>query len=286
MEDLSPELAGLKQEIEESANVDEEVKETIPTTEADSSTTAADMMGAMSKAKAVMAGLDQREDGLTDDTEISLAEVSDTGDTGLEPTTPEPIGESIDYSSVEPIIPPTTTVEVPTYSAEDMMAAQQSYGLANQVAQMVPAEYENWLFPPMGHPGYHLGQLSLARVIANLSSAGYNSASMDEDPVIYPRKVQIAAATWSQTHYQGSDLAETRQQLTLAPAAEIQALVPHTVVSVPDLVSSQYPPLSESEPEISISTPASKTPVILNLAATSLVAVAVPIFLMRRWTKV
>lgn len=287
MEDLSPELAGLKQEIEESANVDEEVKDTIPTTEADSNTTAADMMGAMSKAKAVMAGLDEREDGLTDETEISLAEVSDTGDAGIEPTTPEPAGESIDYSSVEPVVPPTTTVDVPTYSAEDMMAAQQSYGLANQVAQMVPAEYENWLFPPMGHPGYHLGQLSLARVIANLSSAGYNSASMDEDPVIYPRKVQIAASTWSQTHYQGSDLAETRQQLTLAPAAEIQALVPHTVVSVPDLVSSQYPPLSESESlVVDSSKPASKTPVILNLAATSLAAVAVPIFLMRRWTKV
>ena len=45
MEDLSPELSSLKEEIEESANVTEEVKDAVPTTEADSATSAADMAG-------------------------------------------------------------------------------------------------------------------------------------------------------------------------------------------------------------------------------------------------
>ena len=80
MEDLSPELAGLKEEIEDAANVDAEVKESVPSTEADESTPATDMaMGAMSKAKAVMAGLEDREDGVTDESieEVSLEEMTD-----------------------------------------------------------------------------------------------------------------------------------------------------------------------------------------------------------------
>ena len=45
MEDLSPELSELKDEIEENANVTEEVKDAVPTTDADSATSAADVAG-------------------------------------------------------------------------------------------------------------------------------------------------------------------------------------------------------------------------------------------------
>ena len=281
MEDLSPELSSLKEEIEESANVTEEVRDSIPNTDADSST-AADVVGAtagaMTKAKSAMAKLDEREDGITDEAEITLDEMHQPP-TPITP--PEPAGESIDFSADIPEPEPETT-----YSAEDKMAAQQSYELSNRVAQMVPAEYEEWMFPPMGHPGYHLGQLCLSRVIANLASAGYNSVTLDEDPVVYPRKVQIAASTWSQTHYSGEDLESTRRQLTMAPASEIQTLIPSTTTMIDDLVSSRYPPM-DVDVETVIIEDKSLSPLIgLGVvAATGLTSMILPIYLVRRWTK-
>lgn len=286
MEDLSPELAGLKEEIEADAGVSEEVKETIPTTDGDASKVVA---GAMTKAKAVMESLEQREDGLTDESEISLEEMKESVSTDSSDSS-EPAGESIDYASVpmepEPQVPMEPMEPKAPYSAEEVMMAQEAYGLSSKVAQMVPAEYETWLFPAIGHPGYHMGQLCLARVVANLASAGYNATSLDIDPVVYARKIQIAAATWSQTHYAGKDLESTRQDLTLAPASEIVSLVPATDVAVSDLVSSQFPPLSPEEPEMVISSPPSRLPGMVAVGISGLVSLAIPVYLMRRWTKV
>lgn len=291
MEDLSPELSELKDEIEENANVTEEVKDAVPTTEADSATSAADVAGvaagAMTKAKQAMAKIDEREDGLTDEVEIDLDEMHQppSGDA----TPPEPAGESIDFGAIAPPEPEfSAEPEISTYSAEDIMAAQQNYELSNRVAQMVPAEYEEWMFPPMGHPGYHLGQLCLSRVIANLASAGFNHITLDEDPVVYPRKVQIAASTWSQTHYKGEDLEATRRDLTLAPASEVMALIPATSTMIEDLVSSRYPPMDVEvdtvviEPERSASSAVTAGVVAIG----GIVAVVLPIVLTRRWTKV
>lgn len=284
MEDLSPELSSLKEEIEESANVTEEVKDAVPTTEADSGTSAADMAGhaagAMTKAKQAMEKLDEREDGITDEVEIGLEEMHEAPTDPVTP--PEPAGESIDYSAVAPPEPET----ISTYSAEEVMAAQQNYELSNRVAQMVPAEYEEWMFPPMGHPGYHLGQLCLSRVIANLASAGYNSVTLDEDPVVYPRKVQIAASTWSQTHYTGDDLETTRRELTMAPASEVQVLIPATSTMIDDLVSSRYPPMDVDVETVMIEDKATSPLVSMGvIAATGLTAMILPIYLVRRWTK-
>ena len=279
MEDLSPELAGLKEEIEDAANVDAEVKESVPSTEADESTPATDMaMGAMSKAKAVMAGLEDREDGVTDESieEVSLEEMTDASESDS-----EPVGESINFEAT-----PAPTPEAPRFEAEEIMAAQEAYGLSSKVAQMLPAEYEAWLFPALGHPGYHQGQLCLARVIANLASAGYNTVSLDEDAVVFPRKIQIAAATWSQTHYRGLDLEATRQDLTMAPAAEIVNLIPATDMITTDLVSSPYPPMVPDSPEVITVSKGNSwtTPVVVGISGIS--SVVIPILLMRRWTKV
>ena len=278
MEDLSPELSSLKDEIEESANVTKEVRDSIPNTDANPSM-AANVAGAMSKAKSAMEKLDEREDGITDEAEITLDEMHQPHTDPVAP--PEPAGESIDFSSDIHEPEPETT-----YSAEDKMAAQQSYELSNRVAQMVPAEYEEWMFPPMGHPGYHLGQLCLSRIIANLASAGYNSVTLDEDPVVYPRKVQIAASTWSQTHYYGEDLNTTRRQLTMAPASEIQTLIPSTSTMIDYLVSSRYPPI-DVDVETVIIEDKSLSPLIgLGVvAATGLTSMILPIYLVRRWTK-
>jgi hypothetical protein len=284
MEDLSPELSSLKEEIEESANVTEEVKDAVPTTEADSSTSAADMAGhaagAMTKAKQAMEKLDEREDGITDEVEIGLDEMHQAPTDPVTP--PEPAGESIDYSAVTSPEPET----ISAYSAEEVMAAQQNYELSNRVAQMVPAEYEEWMFPPMGHPGYHLGQLCLSRVIANLASAGYNSVTLDEDPVVYPRKVQIAASTWSQTHYTGDDLETTRRELTMAPASEVQVLIPATSTMIDDLVSSRYPPMDVEVETVMVEDKTTSPLVSMGvIAATGLTAMILPIYLVRRWTK-
>jgi hypothetical protein len=166
------------------------------------------------------------------------------------------------------------------------MAAQQNYELSNRVAQMVPAEYEEWMFPPMGHPGYHLGQLCLSRVIANLASAGYNSVTLDEDPVVYPRKVQIAASTWSQTHYTGDDLETTRRELTMAPASEVQVLIPATSTMIDDLVSSRYPPMDVEVETVMVEDKTTSPLVSMGvIAATGLTAMILPIYLVRRWTK-
>ena len=291
MEDLSPELSELKDEIEENANVTEEVKDAVPTTEADSATSAADVAGvaagAMTKAKQAMAKIDEREDGLTDEVEIDLDEMHQppSGDA----TPPEPAGESIDFGAVAPPEPEfSAEPEISTYSAEDIMAAQQNYELSNRVAQMVPAEYEEWMFPPMGHPGYHLGQLCLSRVIANLASAGFNHITLDEDPVVYPRKVQIAASTWSQTHYKGEDLEATRRDLTLAPASEVMALIPATSTMIEDLVSSRYPPMDVEVDTVVIEPERSASGAVTAgvVAIGGIVAVVLPIVLTRRWTKV
>ena len=284
MEDLSPELSSLKEEIEESANVTEEVKDAVPTTDADSSTSAADMAGhaagAMTKAKQAMEKLDEREDGITDEVALDLDEMHQAPTDPVTP--PEPAGESIDYGAVTPPEPET----ISAYSAEEVMAAQQSYELSNRVAQMVPAEYEEWMFPPMGHPGYHLGQLCLSRVIANLASAGYNSVTLDEDPVVYPRKVQIAASTWSQTHYTGDDLETTRRELTMAPASEVQVLIPATSTMIDDLVSSRYPPMDVEVETVMVEDKTTSPLVSMGvIAATGLTAMILPIYLVRRWTK-
>ena len=262
----------------------EEVKDAVPTTEADSSTSAADMAGhaagAMTKAKQAMEKLDEREDGITDEVEIGLDEMHQAPTDPVTP--PEPAGESIDYSAVTPPEPET----ISAYSAEEVMAAQQSYELSNRVAQMVPAEYEEWMFPPMGHPGYHLGQLCLSRVIANLASAGYNSVTLDEDPVVYPRKVQIAASTWSQTHYTGDDLETTRRELTMAPASEVQVLIPATSTMIDDLVSSRYPPMDVEVETVMVEDKTTSPLVSMGvIAATGLTAMILPIYLVRRWTK-
>lgn len=283
MEDLSPELAGLKEEIEDAANVDAEVKESVPSTEADESNPATEMaMDAMSKAKAVMAGLEDREDGVTDEPiEVSLEEMSESTESVESTDSSEPAGESINFEAT-----PVPTPEAPRFEAEEIMAAQQAYGLSSKVAQMLPAEYEAWLFPAIGHPGYHQGQLCLARVIANLASAGYNTVSLDEDAVVFPRKIQIAAATWSQTHYRGLDLEATRQDLTMAPAAEIVNLIPATDMITTDLVSSPYPPMVPEQPEVITVSKGNSwaTPVVVGISGIS--SVVIPILLMRRWTKV
>ncbi len=291
-EDLSPDLEDLKAQIEKSAGVDEETKESLPTTDAipgDKETK--DSKGAaMEKAGAALAGVAAKTEGISDDDdegspeeEVALDDVVDDSDA----TTPETAGDQpvvedsgIDFENQEPE-PEVMAAPVSPIITEEMRAeARDQFGVAQRVASMLPAEYELWLFPAMGEPGYHEGQVTLARVVNNLTSAGYNKDTLGYDAIIYPKVVQIAAATWSQTNYAGCDVVETREQLTLAPASQVVDLLPNLDAVTHDIMAPAFPQVDTVEIEIEAPRKSYIAPALIGVASVS--AIVLPIFLVRR----
>lgn len=288
-EDLSPDLEDLKIEIEKSAGVDEEVKDTVPTTDA---VPEKDSKGAaMEKAGAALAGVAAKKEGVTDDEdagpeeEVALDDVVDDSDA----TTPETADDSpvvedsgIDFENQEQEPEPELMAEpiAPVITEEMRAEARDQFGVAQRVASMLPAEYELWMFPAMGTPGYHEGQVTLARVINNLTSAGYNKDTLGYDAIIYPKVVQIAAATWSQTNYSGCDVVETREQLTLAPASQVVDLLPNLDAVTHDIMAPAFPQVDTVEIEIEAPRKSYIGPALIGAA--SLSALVLPIFLVRR----
>ena len=291
-DDLSPDLEDLKVQIEKSAGVDEETKESLPTTDAipgDKETK--DSKGAaMEKAGAALAGVAAKTEGISDDDdegspeeEVALDDVVDDSDA----TTPETAGDQpvvedsgIDFENQEPE-PEVMAAPVSPIITEEMRAeARDQFGVAQRVASMLPAEYELWLFPAMGEPGYHEGQVTLARVVNNLTSAGYNKDTLGYDAIIYPKVVQIAAATWSQTNYAGCDVVETREQLTLAPASQVVDLLPNLDAVTHDIMAPAFPQVDTVEIEIEAPRKSYIAPALIGVASVS--AIVLPIFLVRR----
>ena len=291
-EDLSPDLEDLKAQIEKSAGVDEETKESLPTTDAipgDKETK--DSKGAaMEKAGAALAGVAAKTEGISDDDdegspeeEVALDDIQDDSDA----TTPETAGDQpvvedsgIDFENQEPE-PEVMAASVSPIITEEMRAeARDQFGVAQRVASMLPAEYELWLFPAMGEPGYHEGQVTLARVVNNLTSAGYNKDTLGYDAIIYPKVVQIAAATWSQTNYAGCDVVETREQLTLAPASQVVDLLPNLDAVTHDIMAPAFPQVDTVEIEIEAPRKSYIAPALIGVASVS--AIVLPIFLVRR----
>lgn len=294
-EKLSPDLEELKTQIEDDAGVDKDTKETLPGTfDGTGADKVADAAGvAMSKAKEVMAGVAEKDDGVTDETEggeeVSLDAVA--AESSDSPTPENPTEETptpIDYSSyqptpAEPVVTDVATA-TPMVTTEMRAEAREEFSLNQKVAAMLPAEYEAWLFPDMGIPGYHEGQVTLARVLSNLISAGYNAGTLGYDPVIYPRIVQIAASTWSQGNYRGCNLEETREQLTLAPANQIVDVLPAMDKLTPDILATSFPAMVTTETEvveIETSQPASWIAPALIGGAT-LTALILPIYMVRK----
>tara|TARA_R110001592_G_scaffold178453_3_gene419455 strand:+ start:803 stop:1687 length:885 start_codon:yes stop_codon:yes gene_type:complete len=288
-EDLSPDLEDLKFEIEKSAGVDEEVKDTVPTTDA---VPEKDSRGAaMEKAGAALAGVAAKTEGVTDDEdtgpeeEVALDDIQDDTDA----TTPETADDSpvvedsgIDFENQEPepVQEPEYQPVTPVITEEMRAEARDQFGVAQRVASMLPAEYELWLFPAMGTPGYHEGQVTLARVINNLTSAGYNKDTLGYDAIIYPKVVQIAAATWSQTNYSGCDVIETRDQLTLAPASQVVDLLPNLETITHDIMAPAFPQVDTVEIEIEAPRKSYVGPALIGVASIS--ALVLPILLVRR----
>ena len=295
-EELSPDLEELITQIEDDAGVDEDTKETLPGTfDGTSKAKVADAAGvAMGKAKAVMAGVAEKDDGVTDETadggeEVSLDVVSAESEDSPTPENPtEEAPTPIDYSSYEPTPDEPVVTDVatstPMVTTEMRAEARDEFSLNQKVAAMLPAEYEAWLFPDMGVPGYHEGQVTLARVLSNLISAGYNAGTLGYDPVIYPRIVQIAASTWSQGNYRGVNLEETREQLSLAPANQIVDVLPSMDKITPDVLATSFPAMVTTETEvIEIETPKSNkwvAPALIGGA--TLTALILPIYMVRK----
>ena len=288
-EDLSPDLEDLKFEIEKSAGVDEEVKDSVPSSDA---MPEKDSRGAaMEKAGAALAGVAAKTEGVTDDEdtgpeeEVALDDIQDDADA----TTPETADDSpvvedsvIDFENQEPepVQEPEYQPVTPVITEEMRAEARDQFGVAQRVASMLPAEYELWLFPAMGSPGYHEGQVTLARVINNLTSAGYNKDTLGYDAIIYPKVVQIAAATWSQTNYSGCDVIETRDQLTLAPASQVVDLLPNLETITHDIMAPAFPQVDTVEIEIEVPRKSYVGPALIGVASIS--ALVLPILLVRR----
>ena len=287
-EDLSPDLEDLKFEIEKSAGVDEEVKDTVPSSDA---VAEKDSKGAaMEKAGAALAGVAAKTEGVTDEDtgpeeEVALDDIQDDSDATIPETADDsPVVEDsgIDFENQEQEPEPELMPEpvAPVITEEMRAEARDQFGVAQRVASMLPAEYELWMFPAMGSPGYHEGQVTLARVINNLTSAGYNKDTLGYDAIIYPKVVQIAAATWSQTNYSGCDVVETREQLTLAPASQVVDLLPNLDAIPHDIMAPAFPQVDTVEIEIEAPRKSYVGPALIGAA--SLSALVLPILLVRR----
>lgn len=291
-EDLSPDLEDLKAEIENAAGVDEETKDSLPSTDSlpgDGDNTKGT---AMNKAKEAMAGVAGVADGLnkedednSNEEEVALSDVEDDDDaTIIDPAVEEPVvaETGIDYDSHEPEVEDNTVMVAMTPVVTDEMRAEarEQFGIAQRVASMLPAEYESWLFPAIGSPGYHEGQVTLARIINNLTSAGYNKDSLGYDAIIYPKVVQIAGATWSQTNYAAGDVVTTREQLTLAPSSQVVDLLPSLETITHDVMSPAFPTVDSVEIEIEEPRKSYMGPALVGVA--SVAAIIMPIMLVRR----
>lgn len=83
---------------------------------------------------------------------------------------------------------------------------------------MTQADFEEAVFPPEDSKDHEEGQKTLARVEANLKSAGY---ATDE-----PWRTQIAAALWGRRTYDSGTVLEVRRRIERAPVAELIACMP------------------------------------------------------------
>jgi len=86
------------------------------------------------------------------------------------------------------------------------------------LASLSQADFEEAVFPPEDQPEHEAGRKTLARVEANLTSAGY---ATDE-----PWRTAIAAALWGRRTYQHGSISDVRRSIERAPVAEIIACMP------------------------------------------------------------
>tara|TARA_R110001606_G_C15341789_1_gene646630 strand:- start:125 stop:1030 length:906 start_codon:yes stop_codon:yes gene_type:complete len=101
------------------------------------------------------------------------------------------------------------------------------------VASMTQKQFEDWLFPTEGESDWASGQIALARIMANLKAAGYDSSSLSLDDELYPAYVQIASSLWSRQNLVTPIREDAISRVENAPAAQLVATLEATASAVP-----------------------------------------------------
>jgi hypothetical protein len=168
-------------------------------------------------------------DGIEAEPEPDISHMGETPDHGLEETDmgPTEMGGP-EEPPADPLPRQINPIEV------DFLAER----LANQeqeivVASMTQKQYEDWLFPEKDTDDWASGQITLARIMANLKAAGYDSNSLNLDDELFPAYVQIGAALWSRQNLINPIRTEVLSQIENAPASQMVATLEATASAVP-----------------------------------------------------
>jgi len=173
----------------------------------------------------------------------------------------EPAGEftpPVEAETVEPINP----TPLSSTSRAEIYAA---HSLAQKIASMPLADYEDWLFPPSGSPDNLRGQMCLARLDASLKAANGGRA------VSELWQVKIGAALWSRLNYRNNPVEETRCELEKAPPMELIPLIPRNASEAISVID-----------EIQLAGSPSSSETNWGLIGACGVAVIIPLLLLRR----
>lgn len=171
----------------------------------------------------------------------------------------EPLPESPDAETPETDIPPEVTGPSETFEpnlpepADVTLLAER---LSNQdqevrVASMTQRQFEDWLFPENSESSdWASGQVSLARILANLKAAGYDAQTLTIDETLFPRYLQVASALWSRQNLVETDRDSVLLKLENAPASQIVAMLTATADAIPITMAAElFAPVEvESEP--------------------------------------
>lgn len=203
-------------------------------------------------------------DGIEAEPEPDISQMGETPDHGLEETDmgPTEMGGP-EEPPADPLPRQINPIEV------DFLAER----LANQeqeivVASMTQKQYEDWLFPEKDTDDWASGQITLARIMANLKAAGYDSNTLNLDDQLYPAYVQIGAALWSRQNLINPIRTEVLSQIENAPASQMVATLEATASAVPTELAAELFRAPESPNYV---------PYVL-IGATTLTAFLIPFF--------
>ena len=210
-----------------------------------------------------------------EDAFAEMREESDMEETDTVPMEVQPEGPSEEPQpepTLEPVVEVVESSPASTDIDTDFAERYSAHADTMRVASMTQKEYERWLFPESNAAGYREGQIALARILANLKSAGYDSHTLNMPTELYAPCVQIAASLWSRKQFNNGDRASTLDAVEQAPASQIVDFLRATAqnfASVETMFAESVDPLPESQmPKI-----------VIGVACA--VAVLVPIMLIR-----
>lgn len=179
---------------------------------------------------------------------------------------PEPAEVSGPSESPEPNLPEPADV---TMLAERL--AQQEQEVV--VASMTQRQFEDWMFPAdKDHADWASGQVSLARILANLKAAGYDANSLSIDENLYSRYLQVASALWSRQNLVETDRESVMLKIENAPASQIVSMLTATTEAIPFTMAAELFNPVEVAPE-----PTNYLP-YAAVGATALAALLMPFF--------